>query len=44
MDEILVDIHAVIDPVTGEKKEDWHLIKDHKTKVTWGPAMGAEID
>ena len=44
IDEVAGEIHAVIDLVTGEKKEYRRLLKDPKTKVTWDPSMEADID
>ena len=35
---------AVIDPVTGEKKEHRHLLKDPATKMVWEPAMSRELE
>jgi len=34
----------VIDPVTGEKKEYHHLLKDPATKIVWEPAIFRELE
>ena len=38
------EINAVIDPITGEKKEYRYLMKDSHTKGIWDHAMATELD
>ena len=43
MNEVTGEINAVIDPVTGNKKEYRYLMIDPATQVIWEPAMTAEV-
>ena len=44
MNEITGKTNAVIDTVTGEKKEYRHLMKDPSTNAIWEPAMTTKLD